>query len=398
MSSAFKILQKNMLPAEVVVLLLISMMMLVLGILLYPVYAGYLPYYEDGLFGLLIIVAALQILVLGKSPFGDVARTRFTVFFGILAAAFGIVVCFLPDIFGELPRLLLILFFGLGGAVQLVCLYRSRDEMRQRAASDPLLRRLPALSTCLYLFSVLLGVLLIFPHLLTGLLMCLTVLAYGIILFVFALYLRSVYQKYPPKEPAGCIHLSTGSVLLLLTGIFMVVLGLLLIPIVFGLLPFSPSAQLGLLLVLLSVQMMLLGETPLGAFPRTHLVVFIGAVLGVLGIICCFIPDVLLLTATVLIALGNICGGLLGLGRLAAMWKSVPAAEEKTPVSSLYFRLAVLMLIMNVLTILFGTSMLLPSLLPGVIIGIVLAANGFLLLALVYLLEKLNGLAASAAA
>ena len=56
------------------------------------------------------------------------------------------------------------------------------------------------------------------------------------------------------------------------------------------------------------------------------------------------------------------------------------------------------MLIMDVLKILFGISMLLPSLLPGVIIGIVLAENGFLLLALVYLLEKLNGLVASATA
>ena len=397
MSGVFGVLQKNMLPAEVVVLLLISMIMLILGILLVPVYAGFLPYYEDGLFGLLILVAALQILVLGKSPFGDVSRSFSTVLLGVAVAVFGIAVCFLPDVFLELPRFLLIVFFGIGGAVQLIQLYQKRKTTGQWAA-DPLLRNLPIISTCLYSFSVLIGVLLIFQSQVAGLLMCAMVLAYGIILFGFAFYLRIVYLKYPLQEPADSLNLSTGNVLLLLTGIFMVVLGLLLVPVNFGLLPFSPSAQLGLLLVILAVQMMLLGETPLGSFPRTHLMVAVGTAFGVLGVVCCLIPDVLLGAATVLIALGNIAGGILGLGRLAAMRKTVSEIPENTPASSLYARMIVFMLVMNMLTILFGTSMLIPTLLPGLVIGIVLAANGVFLLLLVCLLQKLNGLEASAAA
>ena len=63
----------------------------------------------------------------------------------------------------------------------------------------------------------------------------------------------------------------------------MVVLGVLLIPVNLGLLPFAPSSQLGLLLVIFSMQMMLLGETPVGTFSRSHLV-WVDGLLGAMGV------------------------------------------------------------------------------------------------------------------
>ncbi len=37
---------------------------------------GQSPYYENGLYGLLLIVFALQIITLGKTPFGDLRRSK----------------------------------------------------------------------------------------------------------------------------------------------------------------------------------------------------------------------------------------------------------------------------------------------------------------------------------
>ncbi|MCQ2356461.1 MAG: hypothetical protein MJ014_05535 [Methanocorpusculum sp.] len=396
MSGDFRLLQRNSLPAEVVVLLLMGLMMLILGILLFPVYAGLLPYYEEGLFSLLIIVAALQILALGKSPFGDVHRGLPTIAFATAVLIFGIVICFIPDIFGDIPRLLLILFFGLGGAVQLVQMYRVREEERVRRAADPLLGRLAVLRVFVYFFSVVIGVILIFQSLIAGLLMCAAVLGYGAAITALACVLRQVYGKYPPEEPKGPVSLSTGQVLLLFIGVFMVVLGVLLIPVNLGLLPFAPSSQLGLLLVIFSMQMMLLGETPVGTFSRSHLVVGIGGLLGVMGVICCLVPDVPLVAATLLVVVVNICGGVLGLGRIAVTVRNAPATD--VPVPSFVVQMVILQVVMNVLTIVFGVSMLAASLLPGLVIGLVLALDGCVLLALLFLLRKADPAAPTAVA
>ena len=47
-------------PLEVVILLLAGIALLITGILLFPVYAGTLPYYENGLYGLLLFIFALH--------------------------------------------------------------------------------------------------------------------------------------------------------------------------------------------------------------------------------------------------------------------------------------------------------------------------------------------------
>lgn len=378
-----------------VVLLLISLMMLILGILLAPVYAGLLPYYEGGLFSLLIIVAALQILALGKSPFGDVQRTLPTVILGVIIAIFGIVVCFIPDIFGIIPRLLLILFFGLGGVIQLVKLFWERDEERNQETVDPLIGKLKVARGLVYLFSVILGIILIFQSLIAGLVMCIAVLGYSITVGYLCWILWQVYRKYPPSEPAGTVSLSVGNVMLLLLGTFMVVLGVILIPVNLGLLPFSPSSQLGMMLVIFAMQMMFLGETPLGACSRSHLIVGLGCLLAIFGVICSLIPGVLLIVATLLVAIVNILGGILGLGRTVIMVKSTPKTDQ--PVPPIFLKLLGLQIAMNVLSIMFGTSMIAAGLIPGIVIGPILAINGCFLLTLLFTLRKLEQPQATAA-
>ena len=54
--------------------------------------------------------------------------------------------------------------------------------------------------------------------------------------------------------------------ILILLGILNTLLGLLLFPVCLGMLPFSPDGQLGLLLTIMAIQMMILGDTPLGQY------------------------------------------------------------------------------------------------------------------------------------
>ena len=73
------------------------------------------------------------------------------------------------------------------------------------------------------------------------------------------------------------------NIILLLTGVFMVLLGLLLLPVNLGLLPFSGGAQLGLLMVIFAIQMLALGSTPSGPFSRSWFIVLLGFIFGALG-------------------------------------------------------------------------------------------------------------------
>ncbi|HOQ40574.1 MAG TPA: hypothetical protein PLG94_00280 [Smithellaceae bacterium] len=93
------LLKKTELPFEVVILLIVGMAMLITGTLLFPVSSGALPYYEDGLYGLLLVMFALQIVTMGKTPFGDVRRSRLIIAVGAVISAVGIVTCFIPDVF-----------------------------------------------------------------------------------------------------------------------------------------------------------------------------------------------------------------------------------------------------------------------------------------------------------
>ncbi|MGC9322364.1 MAG: hypothetical protein ACP5FY_09010, partial [Kosmotogaceae bacterium] len=62
------------------------------------------------------------------------------------------------------------------------------------------------------------------------------------------------------------------------------------------------------------------------------------------------------------------------------------ADQQKGKIPKILVKLNVSQLILNVLAIAFGLSMLISHLLPGLVIGVVLAANGVVLLYLLYIL------------
>lgn len=380
------------LPLEVVILIIGGMAMLLTGVLLFPVSEGTLPYYENGLFGLLLIIFALQMITLGKTPFGDMRRSKLVLAAGVLIAAVGIVTCFIP-IVHRLPRLLLFLCFGPGGFLLLVRMCLAKDKLRRWAQHGGIFRHLILGCGAVYALSMVIAVLLWKRSLLSAPMTAVAVLLFGAAIFYLAGVLRVIYRRYPEAEmrPGGDVELSTDQAMLMLMGVFMLLLGGLLVPVSLGLLPFSGSAQLGLLLVIFAVQMLASGSTPIGPFPRSWLVIMIGLVCAALGIVSCIIPGILLPALTVLVGVLNILGGVIAQAKMGVS-RPGKTNEPREPVSPVLARLFTVQLTMNVLTIMFGTSMLIPGLVHGLVIGVILAANGCVLLYLLRILVALDKL------
>jgi hypothetical protein len=177
----------------------------------------------------------------------------------------------------------------------------------------------------------------------------------------------------------------------------MLILGTLLVPVSLGLIPFSGSAQLGLLVVIQAIQMLASGSTPIGPFRRSWLMIALGFPFAALGVVSCIVPGVLVPVLTLLIAVLNVAGGLLGLKRTLA-----PMLERKEgpggPVPPVLVRLNLVQVAMNLVSVMFGASMLIANLIPGRIIGVILAANGALLLYLLHLLGLIEKMASEAEA
>ena len=385
------ILQEADLPLEVVILLIGGMTMLITGVLLFPVAAGSLPHFENGLYGLLLVVFSLQIITLGKTPFGDVRRSKPIIALGVVIAAVGIAACFVPDIFGQLPRILLILCFGPGGLLLLLQMCFAKEKLRSWATYGGTFRHLIAGCGAVYGLSMLIALLIWKQNLLTTSMMAAVALIFGLAIFYLAGVLRKIYGLYPEagKPPKGDVELSADQALILVMAIFMLLLGILMTPVNLGLLPFSGSAQLGLLMVIFAVQMLASGSTPIGPFPRSWLMILFGLLFAALGIVSCIIPEILVLQLTVLVGVLNILGGVIILWQICIP-RLRKSEEPRAPVPPVMNRLFAAQLIMNLLTILFGTSMLVSNLIPGLVIGVIFAANGCVLLYLLHILIVLD--------
>ena len=388
-----RLFERADLPLEPAILLIAGMTMLIAGVLLFPVSFGMLPYYENGLYGLLLFMFALQTVTLGKTPFGDVRRSKPLLAVGVGIAALGIVTCFVPDVFGRIPRAALFLCFGPGGVLLLVQMLFAQDKLRSWMRYGGVFRLLASGCAAVYLLSALIGLLLWNRTLLTTPMTALVVAAYGAAIVFLAGVLRKVYRAYPEAErkAAGDAALSDDRAMLLLTGVFMVLLGVLLIPVNLGLIPFSGSAQLGLLMVINAIQMLASGETPIGPFPRTWLMVALGLLFAAAGIVSCVVPGVLVPALTVLIGALNITGGLAKLWRTCAPYVK-RIGKPREPVLPILVRLNLAQLAMGALSVLFGASMFVSGMIPGHVIGVILAANGLVLLYLMRLLFLLDGM------
>lgn len=383
--------KKADIPIDLVMLLVAGMTMVITGLLLFAVYAGTVPYYENGLYGLLIFIYALQITVLGKTPFGDVPQRPLPILIlGIIVACIGIITCFIPDLLKDIPRIILFICFGPGGMILLLQMLLSKNKFPLWREKGGILMVLSVNCAALYSLSVFISFLLINKNLFAGRLTAFSVLAYGLLIFSLTAVLYKVYALYPDaaERPSSGVQLSDDRAVILITGVFMVLLGILLIPVSIGLLPFSGSAQLGLLVVIMSIQMIAFGNTPLRSFTRTWPIVFLGLFFASMGIVSSIVPVIMVPFLTLIIALLNICGGVIPLAKMLIS-RSGEKKSGSRSVPHIIKKLFITQMTLNILSIIFGTSMLVKNLIPGPVIGVVLTANGIVLL---YLLSILAGI------
>lgn len=356
-------------PLEVAILWIAALGMVVAGVALLLALQGRVPFYEDGLYGLVLVLLALQMITLGKTPFGDLPRPRLLLIAGSLISSLGILSCIIPGLLGSLPRALVVVCLGPGSLALLLQLVLDPGKLQTWTRLGGSLAPLGPSCAAVYLMSIAVAILI---GLRDSLIAPVVLLGYGLAILILALVLYRVYAGGLVEEKSG--ELSTDHALMLLTGLFMVILGVMLIPVNLGWLTFSASAQLGLLMVIFAMQMLSSGTTPLGPVTRSWPVVALGLVFAGTGFVSCLVPELLTSKLTILIGCLNLLGGALGLLFRQPAPRPIAASQ----------------LTMNLLNIVFGASMLISNLLPGLVIGAVLALNGCVLL---YLLRALVALA-----
>jgi hypothetical protein len=386
--------KKADIPIDLVILIITGMTMVITGLLLFAVYAGIVPYYENGLYGLLIFIYAFKITVLGKTPFGNVQKRSIPLLvLGTLIACVGLITCFIPDLPKDIPRTILIVCLGPGGIILLLQLFLSKNKFPLWKKMGGIFSILIVNCAAVYSLSVFIAFLLIDKNFVTGGIIALSVLMYGVLLLSLSVVLFKIYALYPasPQRLSSGIQLSDDRSVILLNGVFMVLLGILLVPVNIGLLPFSGSAQLGLLVVIMSIQMVAFGNTPLRSFTRTWPVVAVGLFFASMGIVSCIVPHILVPCLTLIIALLNIGGGGIPLAKMI-LTKLRGKRSESTDVPPMITRLSLTLITLYILSIVLGVSMLIKDLIPGLVIGVVLAATGVILLYLLSILSQIDKL------
>ncbi len=175
-------------------------------------------------------------------------------------------------------------------------------------------------------------------------------------------------------------------------GALLILLGLLLFPVNLGMIPFSPDGQLGLLLVIMAIQMLALGETPIGQYRRSRLLIVIGIAFAALGIFSCIVPGILTGVIQLLLAILNIAGGAILLAKrfLPMLHGAGSPAPEPAALPPILKRLLATLTVLNVVAIAFGISMLLPGIVPAMVIAGIVVINGLLLFVLVSILLKIG--------
>jgi energy-converting hydrogenase Eha subunit E len=414
------------LSTEVVLLVAGGMFFLIFGILLSFIQKGQLPYSEDGMYGLFVILVSLQVITMGKTPFGDLIRTWPVVIAGLCTSVLGTLALLLPGYFSGAVRLaagLILLVAGLLGLLQLTF---SSGKARRWLKVPGVLQYLTVACAVVYSLEVVLGVITLVPGVIPGQVTPFLLVVFGMSLFTLAWCIHAATSRYPPGRqgpadpgrtaPAPSregswltreVPLTVGNTFSVYQGVLMVLLGSLVMAMILGVLPpFNTDGELGLLLVMTSLQMMALGQFIGSRFTRSWAMVAVGLVFTSLGVFSCIVPGVLTHLVQPLIGVQNILTGVMLLATqvLAPTLYGIRHPPEKParrpPVVR---RLFLVLAAIGCVTIIFGTNTLAPLLLPGllgmigyaVLLPALVVLMGCLSLVMVSIMLKLQRLSAT---
>lgn len=398
------------LSIEVIILMVFGVFMLLFGFLLFKIHTGALPYTPDSTYGLFLVIVSFQIIAMGKTPFGDLRRSWALIIVGICTAILGMTACFIPGYLSELVRVLVGGILLIGGITLLLQLIISKEKGKTWIKVPGILQQLTIACGLVYTITAISGLITLLPGITTDPQTALILIIYGISFFYLSFCIHKVSKAYPEKPDdftaskldnnkseglsgffkEASLHLSPA--ILLLLGVLLALLGVLLFPVNLGLMPFSPDGQLGLLLVVIAIQMMALGSTPVGQYKRSLLLIIIGIVFVSLGIVSCIVPGLLTDVIRILIGVLNIFGGALLLVKqfLPKLYEIRKTPSEIIIIHPIEKRLSSIQTLLNIVAIVFGLTMLLPHLIPGLVMAGVLVINGILLFLLASLIQKIT--------
>lgn len=387
-----KILEETGISLEVTHFLAMGLIMLALSTVLSSVAAGALPYYEDGVYGLLLIMFGLQLQTIGKTPIGSVKRSWPGLISGVIITTIGFATCFIPGVLGDIPKVLVMIIFGAGSSLLLLQLFFA-DEVRRfrKTLDDGVVTHLTVSGAAVSILGILIAVLIAAqiyrPFLISTEIPAVVALLFGIALFYLASMLQKVHRLHSESEistntPGASLYTIMG----MQFGLYMLVLGCLLVPVNLGLLPYATSAMHGALVVLLGVQALVSGTMMSFAFKRNWIFFLVGMVFVAVGAFAIIVPDTIVEFLILFIGVFVILGGLHLLYTL--FWPKPKSAEPAPKPKGKDLLLMILLLALALLTvammITFGLSMLFKDLIQGLIIAVVLICFGLSQFALFY--------------
>lgn len=381
------------LSLEVILLLACGLAMFVLGAVLLPVTAGTLPFYEPGAYGLLLVLSGLQWQITGITPFGFVKRSWQFLIPAIIVTVIGFATCFIPGILGNIPKYLVSLIFGIGGIVLLLGLFGARRQYPVgKTPEGRVFARLTFSCAAVYIMEILIAGLIAMqswlPGIITTGLMAVVFLVFSITLVCLSAILVKVYRLHPEADRAThSPGIPPDTLMGTEFGLYMMVLGVLLVPVCLGLLPFSPSAQLGTMAVVLGIQALVAGTMMTFTFRRSRVLFVAALVLVAAGTFDIIIPDTIVEPLTIFFGAFNIAGGLYLIGNqvLPNLTHREPALNLERNDLWLAVSLLAVALIIAGLMLTLGISMLIPTLIPNMISVIVLIAFGLAQIASLHL-------------
>ena len=397
------------LSLRVVILFILGVFMIVFGLLLFKIHRGDLPYNPDSMYGLILVIVSLQMITIGRTPFGDLRRSWLLVIIGICTAVIGMVACFIPGLMTGFIRVLVGILLLAGGIGLLIKLFTAEDKAKKWMNIPGTLQQLTVACAFEYLMTIVIGLVILFPGIVTDTLTAGLLIVYGISFIYLAWCVRKVTLLYP-AENAKTPHVNNAaSAGARQKGIFKLFMGGIPFPSRChtrpvrssphaarspalsgqpGHAPVSIDGQLGLLLFIMAVQMLTTGYTPVGEYRRSGLLMAIGMVFATMGIIACIVPGVLTGVIFMLLGVLNISGGTIPMVRrfIPMLHKIRQPPAQPEMVNPLAKKLLITMTVFNIVTIIFGITVFVPGLIAGLAFAGFLVLYGLLLFEMAYLL------------
>ena len=386
------------LTIEEVLLLVGGVFFVVYGLLLSQVLTGALQYSLASTDGIFLVLVSLQVIALGKTPFGDFRRSWLLVIAGIASATLGSIAIFTPEFLTWPVSLVCGVILLVGGVRLLVQLFTSKEGAKTWLRVGGILRQLTVACAVVYVVEILVGILtllgivsgtvVLVPSNPAGPLVIVLLLTFGIGLFYLTWCVHKATRLYAVREATNLTRASecpddplskNGFGLLreasldladafsLFRGVLLIFLGFLYYGVYFGGIPFNWSGRYGLLLVLTSLGVLSAGQFLGRQHARSWWLMTIGIMFAGMGFVSCMVPGIMTGVIRLLLGVQNSTTRVLflALERVVPTMSSSSLPAEAVTLPPLMKRLGQSSTALNIITIAFGLDALAPVLLPN---------------------------------